>query len=794
MQRMTLAMMMYSGVALFLAGIAFVTNDYFDHAQMLRQELSTAAGLLTPWSATALSVRDPVTAGRALQTLRADGRIIAAALFASDDRLAPLAGYRRTDSAGAPLPAAGVAGMYSEKGSNLLSQDMSLDGVVVGTLAIRSDTGGLTSLLLRDVSMAALTMIACFIAGFLLTARQRHRIAVPIAVLAESARSISLRHAHDLARSGQCRDEDEVEILSDALDVIVSKSEERESALGTYRTLMENQRAEHAEALELSRVALTAANGKAEESVRLNGAFLANFSHEIRTPMNGVVGMAQLALETDLTPEQRNYISSASNSAGSLLKVINDIIDFSQIETGGLSLERTKFSISETLCDVMRVFSPAAREKGLSLLLEVNADVPATVVGDRGKLRQVMVSLTENALKFTDTGTVTVQVLPVFYSDTAAGLHFKVVDTGRGLAREQFERAVTPFENVPDSGKRLSGGTGLGLAISNRLIGMLGGCLWLNSELGSGSTFHFTATFDTPERTLSHPEDLSSLHDVKVLIADENSSSRRILEQLVSRWNMRPAVAASASEALELMRSAVAAGRPFDLALIDHEMHGGDGSELAKEICERSELGRPAVTVLSSIVRVSVTDFTGDCSPSNYLIKPVTHAGLQKAVLSAMRTSRGARESSVVAAARAGGRPPHILVAEDNALNQAVAVSILQKEGYKVTVARDGSEALEAFDRGGLDLILMDVEMPLMSGLEAVRLIRLREMESGGRIAVLALTAHAMSGDRERCLEAGMDDYVTKPLQVGMLRKAVIHWLAESPNPASTGGEPALAT
>jgi CheY-like chemotaxis protein len=385
-------------------------------------------------------------------------------------------------------------------------------------------------------------------------------------------------------------------------------------------------------------------------------------------------------------------------------------------------------------------------------------------------------NLVDNAIKFTDSGGVVVCVSPVFHSDGAVRLHFVVRDTGRGFETEQFERAVQPFGQAQGSGTQPVGRAGLGLAVSSRLIGRMGGSLWAKSAPGMGSSFHFTATFGRACSSTPSPHDLERLRGVRVLIADESAISRRGLQQSLSRWQMKTTVAASTPEAREVMRNAMTAGTPFDVLLIDGLMPGFAGSGLIREIRENPELGGPDVTALYSASLVSVTE-TAEVCPRHVLVKPVSEAALLKAVSEAVRAIDRRRKSHPAVNVEGNARRFHILVADDDAIGQAVTVCILRKAGYETSVASNGTQAVEAYDRSGIDLVLMDIQMPEMSGLEATRQIRRKEAVTGGHVPILALTAHAMTGDRERCLEAGMDEHISKPVHALNLRRVIGQWL-----------------
>jgi len=722
-----------AGLLLLVCG-AFIVNDLLQLRGTARRELSAMENVVAAGSAHALALRDGDAAVRILRLLQGDERISAASLYARDE-VQPLASYDRGETGSAPFAATRQPGIFDDGKSIVLIQSVVLDGQAIGTLAIRAGVNAMTSGLARRFSATAL-LFTCLLIGFLCTSSLPSFDLHPIAAFAETAGS----HPP------------EPEDLSE-------------------------QPAHEIVAREIPNLELAVAHSRAAETARMKDEFLANMSHKVRTPMNGVIAMAELALETDLTPQQRQYVAAAGTSAEILQRAIDDIIDFFRIEAGGLTLTQEEFSISETLYDVMQSVSPAAREKGLALLLNVHSDVPMTVLGDTAKFRRIMVSLIDNALKFTEAGRITVEAAPVFHSERIVGLHFQVRDTGIGLASGRFGRAIEPFEEEYDSSAHAGAGTGLGLAIANRLIGLMGGCFWLESEIGSGSIFHFTVTFEVPNGSAPVPLDLSDLLGASVLVADGSAITRRALQQLLSRWQVRPTLATSGAEAIDLLRGATAAGSPFNIVLVDRHMLGIDGGALAREIGEHPEVGRPLIMILSSISTVSVTDFTRDFDRTSYLVKPISQSTLLKAVSGAMHTVRDERQSAAPIHALTPGKPARILVVEDNLTSQAVAVSVLAKEGYDVTIARNGAEALEVYDRGGLDMILMDLQMPGMDGLEATRAIRLREADSGNHIAILALTANSTKDDRDRCIEAGLDDYVSKPFHVRGLRKTVGRWL-----------------
>ncbi len=495
--------------------------------------------------------------------------------------------------------------------------------------------------------------------------------------------------------------------------------------------------------------------------------FLANMSHEIRTPMNGVIGMIELALESPLTAVQRDYLSAARASAESLLTVLNDILDFSKIEARMIQLDPVRFALQDSVTDIVASLALPAHRKGLELGCRVPASLPPTVVGDLGRLRQVLVNLVSNAVKFTEKGEVVVEVREESRSEGGLVLHFSVRDTGIGIPRNKREAIFSAFVQADGSTTRKYGGTGLGLAITARLVEIMGGRIWVESRVGRGSTFHFTLRLGLPkepERPRAEVEP-RALRDLPVLVVDDNATNRTILREMLVGWGMDPVEAAGGRAGLAALAKRRAAGRPFRLALVDANMPGLDGFALVKRL---DAAAGPAVIMLTSADRRGDLPRARALGVSAYLVKPVKPSDLFDAII------------RIFGAAQADAPPPElitdqtiraerprfrILLAEDNPINQKVATHVLERRGHTVVTASDGRRALECLAQDRFDLVLMDVQMPVMDGFEATAAIRKKERATSGHLPVVAMTAHAMKGDRERCLAAGMDDYLSKPLR-----------------------------
>jgi PAS domain S-box-containing protein len=513
----------------------------------------------------------------------------------------------------------------------------------------------------------------------------------------------------------------------------------------------------------------------AEEANRSKSEFLANMSHEIRTPMNGVIGMAELLQDTALTREQREFINTIRSSAEALMTIINDILDFSKIEARKLDLDSIDFKLRDSMGDILQTLSQRAAEKGLELAYHVGSEVPDNVTGDPGRLRQIIVNLVGNSIKFTDQGEVVILITQEKEKEGQTYLHFVVTDTGIGIAAEKQKKIFESFAQADASTTRKYGGTGLGLSISTRLVEMMGGKIWVESEHGKGSSFHFTIRLGVhnglPVRQI--PEKLCNLDGMSILVVDDNATNRRILHEMLRNWGMNPSLAENGKNALEMLREANQTGKPYRLLLLDVNMPEMDGFELTERIRDMEEYHHVVIMMLTSSGQRGDATRCRNLGVAGYLTKPVKQSSLLEAVLTVMGTAVPAGVPAPLCThhtlRKEQQQPLHILIAEDNAVNQRIAAIMFEKRGHTVTVVGNGREAVAALETKKdvyFDVILMDVQMPMMDGFEATALIREKEKGTGRHIPIIALTAHAMKGDKEQCLNAGMDGYVSKPLKV----------------------------
>ena len=520
---------------------------------------------------------------------------------------------------------------------------------------------------------------------------------------------------------------------------------------------------------------LRVAKDAAENANRAKSEFLANMSHEIRTPMNGITGMTQLLLNTKLSRQQREYLHLVDQSADSLLVLLNDILDFSKIEAGRLELELIPFSLRDTVGNTLQNLGISASDKGLELASHVPQGIPDALIGDPGRLRQIVVNLVGNAIKFTETGEVVVYVDAIAGPEALCGLQFSVRDTGIGIPEDKQEFIFSVFSQADQSMSRRFGGTGLGLAISSQLATMMGGRVWVESELGKGSTFSFTAFFEEQDLPATSPESLPEMvEEMMVLVVDDNDTNRLILEEMLKNWGMQSLSVDGGAVALQAMLRAKDSNRPFPLVLVDISMPDMDGFSLTEEIRRHPELAQTAVIALSSAGRPEEVTRVQELGIAHVLTKPVKQSELFNAIAQICQPDESGNLTTDLDPQQS--QVPHplkILLAEDGLVNQKVAVMMLQSRGHSVSIANNGQEAVDRLEQGPFDLILMDVQMPEMDGLEATRVIRTREAESGLHLPIIAMTAHAMKGDRERCLDAGMDGYLSKPIRAETLYETI---------------------
>jgi len=786
-RKLTLIIVLVSGAALVLMSGAFVANEYRSVRQGQIRNLSSLAEVLGANATAALTFGDRTSATETLSALEEIQSVLCAGIYDEEGYLFSF--YTRRDAIGPPsLEMRSEPEHRVERGRLHLYRPIDLRGETIGAIYLQSDLGAEAGLLHQSLRLVAVWLVGAILLTLILSATMQKLVSRPLLRLAETARVVSQQGDYNLR--AEAGGSDEIGTLIDCFNQMLAQIQQRDFELESHRNHLEEEVERRTSELTRTNAELREATLRAEAAAQARGQFLANMSHEIRTPMNAILGLTELALETQLNNEQRDYLEMVRTSAEGLLTIINDILDLSKIEAGKLSLDPRVFSLRECLEKTLKGLSLRAQQKKLELVCHIRPDVPDRFFGDDLRLQQVVVNLVGNAIKFTDSGEVMLLAQLESASRTHAIVQISVKDTGIGIASEKQQAIFEAFAQADGSTTRRYGGTGLGLAISAQLVSLMGGKILVNSQENAGSTFHLSLPLEmVPDRQAGpvHP-----LEGAAVLVAEDNPSAQAALVELINHWGAAVETVSEAGALVDVLEKTRGDGEEPPILVLDSDLaREGEGPVLS-ELDLRGLRPRRLVLLVPTLASTLEAGGADRGGASACLLKPAGSTELQQALLAARDSLRTAPTPAAPArqgpaAAPSEPRRLRILLAEDNPINQRLAVLLLKKRGYQVVVAGDGKAAVEACRHGTFDAVLMDLHMPEMGGIEATEAIRQLEQGSGRRIPVIALTADAMKGVAEECLAAGMDGYLAKPLRAEELYTLVESFAGTGPGDLEGG-------